>query len=78
MRLLLDVRPRDVVPRVDAVMKPLKNCSCAISEPALGRFLDVWPLAAAYFDRSMSGAYAPGPSSLHYSPVSVQVCGRRL
>ncbi|KAL1523346.1 hypothetical protein AB1Y20_018291 [Prymnesium parvum] len=38
-----------------------------------GRFVDVWPVAAAYFEGTTSTPhqYAPGPSSLHYSPISV-------
>ncbi|KAL1523348.1 hypothetical protein AB1Y20_018293 [Prymnesium parvum] len=38
-----------------------------------GRFVDVWPVAAAYFagTKSRPHQYAPGPSSLHYSSMSV-------
>jgi len=36
-----------------------------------GRFVDVWPLAASYFELTKGSRYAAGPSSLHYSPISV-------
>ena len=35
-----------------------------------GRFVDVWPVAAAYFRLSGLKQYSAGPSSLHYSPLS--------